>query len=44
VKTIKSPNNMNTIAIGSSQYFFSAIKNCQNSFRTRCFATVSTSA
>src|SRR5436190_12385182 len=39
-KTISSPNSTNTTTIGSSQYFFSAIRNCQNSASTRLFAMI----
>src|SRR3954468_18462812 len=33
--TINSPNSTNTITIGTSQYFFSCLRNCQNSETTR---------
>src|SRR6187455_2501930 len=36
--TISSPNSTNTMTMGRSQYFFSAIRNCQNSLSTRLFA------
>src|SRR6266540_2836355 len=33
--TISSPNRTNTTTIGTSQYFFSCFRNCQNSDKTR---------
>src|SRR6478609_6312372 len=36
--TISNPNSTNTMTMGRSQYFFSAIRNCQNSLSTRLFA------
>src|SRR4051812_26625443 len=32
---INNPNNTNTTTMGTSQYFFSCFRNCQNSERTR---------
>src|SRR5438874_6322351 len=34
-KTINRPNSTNTTTIGTSQYFFSCLRNCQNSDSTR---------
>src|SRR6185295_3732649 len=34
-KTISRPNNTKTTTMGTSQYFFSCLRNCQNSENTR---------
>src|SRR4051794_8674940 len=34
-KMIRSPNSTKTTTIGTSQYFFSCLRNCQNSETTR---------